>query len=83
MSSVVGLIYFLFYKLYHQTLQIAVHYGGVFYEFVPWNGSVTWEISPWGHWYITAENETHKVNFDAKVAIGQSIQMPKWSTVGV
>lgn len=47
---------------------IAVHYGGVFYEFVPWNGSVTWEISPWGHWYITAENATHKVELEARTS---------------
>lgn len=41
--------------------QIGIHYGGTFYEFVPWNGVVTWEIAPWGYWSISAENETHKV----------------------
>lgn len=42
-------------------MQIGVHYGGVFYEFVPWNGVVNWEIAPWGNWIMSAENETHKV----------------------
>ena len=41
--------------------QIGVHHNGVFHEFVPWNGVVNWEISPWGYWYLTAENETHLV----------------------
>lgn len=42
-------------------VQIAVHYDGVFYEFVPWNGVVKWEIAQWGCWSMSAENETHKV----------------------
>lgn len=46
---------------YHDIMQIAVHHEGVFYEFVPWNGVVSWEISPWGHWCLSAENKTHKV----------------------
>lgn len=43
-------------------VQVCVHYDGKLYEFVPWNGVVRWEMSPWGYWYITAENETHMVN---------------------
>ena len=42
-------------------VQIGVHYDGNFYEFVPWNGVVNWEIAQWGYWYIAAENETHMV----------------------
>lgn len=42
-------------------MQIGVHYDGIFYEFVPWNGAVQWEVSTWGHWYMEGENETHKV----------------------
>lgn len=42
-------------------LQIGVHYDGVFYEFVPWNGVLSWEIAQWGYWYMAAENETHMV----------------------
>jgi hypothetical protein len=28
---------------------------------VPWNGGVSWEIAPWGYWYMAGENQTHKV----------------------
>ncbi|TQE02629.1 hypothetical protein C1H46_011785 [Malus baccata] len=45
--------------------KIGVHYGGKFYEFVPWNGVVSWEIAPWGYWSIAAENETHMVELEA------------------
>lgn len=44
---------------------IGIHYGGIFYEFVPWNASVSWEITPWGKWHISAENETHMVELEA------------------
>jgi hypothetical protein len=27
---------------------IGVHFGGNFYEFVPWNGTVEWEVAQWG-----------------------------------
>lgn len=42
-------------------MQVGVHYDGIFYEFVPWNGVVSWEINQWGYWYISAENESHMV----------------------
>lgn len=41
--------------------QIGIHYEGTFYEFVPWNGVVNFEVVPWGRWCMSAENETHKV----------------------
>lgn len=44
--------------------QIGVHYDGIFYEFAPWKGVVTWEISPWGHWFITADNGMHLVTIN-------------------
>ncbi|KAM0973651.1 hypothetical protein ACFX2C_016949 [Malus domestica] len=44
---------------------IGVHYGGKFYEFVPWNGLVSWEVAPWGYWSIVAENETYMVELEA------------------
>jgi len=43
-------------------VQVGVHYDGIFYEFVPWNGVVNWEISPWGYWYMAADNGTHLVS---------------------
>ncbi|XVF35457.1 hypothetical protein REPUB_Repub18cG0147800 [Reevesia pubescens] len=44
---------------------IGVHYDGIFYEFVPWNGVLSWEIAQWGYWYIAGENETHMVELKA------------------
>ncbi len=40
---------------------VGLHYGGKFYEFVPWNSKVTWNIHPWGRWQMTAENERYEV----------------------
>lgn len=45
---------------------VGVHYGGVFYEFVPWNGVVEWEIAPWGYWKIFADNGSYKVELEAR-----------------
>jgi hypothetical protein len=42
-------------------LQIGIHYEGKFYEFVPWTGTVSWDIAPWGHWRISGENKNHLV----------------------
>lgn len=42
-------------------VQIGVHHAGRFYEFVPWTGSVTWDITPWGYWKMTGENEKYLV----------------------
>ncbi|UBF28862.1 tocopherol cyclase family protein [Kovacikia minuta CCNUW1] len=35
---------------------VGVHYQGRFYEFVPWNAKVQWQVQPWGHWHLWAEN---------------------------
>lgn len=40
---------------------IGVHYKGTFYEFVPWNARVQWEIQPWGNWRMWAENSQFTV----------------------
>ncbi|KAM7493307.1 hypothetical protein LguiB_027916 [Lonicera macranthoides] len=37
----------------------------IFYEFVPWNGVVNWEVSQWGYWCMSAENKSHKVELVA------------------
>ncbi|PON37269.1 Tocopherol cyclase [Parasponia andersonii] len=51
--------------LFENAALVGVHYEGKFYEFVPWNGVVSWEISSWGYWYIAAENDTHMVELEA------------------
>ncbi|PKI31384.1 hypothetical protein CRG98_048228 [Punica granatum] len=52
-------------ETYENAALVGVHYDGKFYEFVPWNGFVEWEINTWGFWYMTAENNSHKVELEA------------------
>jgi tocopherol cyclase len=40
---------------------IGIHYQGKFYEFVPWNSEVNWQIKPWGSWNMQAENADYEV----------------------
>ncbi|NCJ05799.1 tocopherol cyclase [Synechococcales cyanobacterium C] len=44
---------------------IGIHYRGQFYEFVPWNASVSWAIQPWGAWQMQAENAHYRVELVA------------------
>lgn len=40
---------------------VGIHHQGRFYEFVPWKGTVRWQVQPWGHWQMQAENAGHIV----------------------
>ncbi|MCL1466310.1 tocopherol cyclase family protein [Argonema galeatum] len=40
---------------------IGLHHQGKFYEFVPWNSKVSWNIQPWGRWQMQAENEQYEI----------------------
>ncbi|BAY71216.1 tocopherol cyclase family protein [Anabaena sp. FACHB-709] len=40
---------------------IGLHYQGKFYEFVPWNSKVEWNIQPWGRWQMKAKNLDYEV----------------------
>ena len=40
---------------------IGIHYRGKFYEFVPWNSQVSWQIQPWGRWEMQAYNQRFEV----------------------
>jgi tocopherol cyclase len=44
---------------------IGLHYQGKFYEFVPWNSKVTWNIDPWGSWQMQARNSEFEVELTA------------------
>ncbi|KAJ8773634.1 hypothetical protein K2173_005880 [Erythroxylum novogranatense] len=52
-------------KIFENAALIGVHYNGIFYEFVPWNGIVNWEVSPWGSWLMSAENHNHLIELEA------------------
>uniref|UniRef100_A0A1D1Z1Z3 Putative tocopherol cyclase, chloroplastic n=1 Tax=Anthurium amnicola TaxID=1678845 RepID=A0A1D1Z1Z3_9ARAE len=51
--------------IYESVALIGVHFGGTFYEFVPWTGSVSWQISPWGYWHISGENSSFTAELEA------------------
>jgi tocopherol cyclase len=40
---------------------IGIHYGDRFYEFVPWNSQISWQIKPWGEWRMQARNRDFQV----------------------
>ncbi|HEY9639478.1 MAG TPA: tocopherol cyclase family protein [Coleofasciculaceae cyanobacterium] len=40
---------------------IGIHHRGKFYEFVPWNSEVNWEIHPWGYWHMYASNDRYDI----------------------
>jgi tocopherol cyclase len=44
---------------------VGIHYGNQFYEFVPWNSTVRWEVHPWGYWQMQAESDRHIVELEA------------------
>lgn len=44
---------------------IGVHYRGKFYEFVPWNSKVEWDIQPWGKWQMQARNSKFEIELTA------------------
>jgi tocopherol cyclase len=40
---------------------IGLHYQNKFYEFVPWNSQISWQIQPWGEWKMQAYNSKYYV----------------------
>jgi tocopherol cyclase len=44
-----------------EVAMVGIHYQGKFYEFVPWNAKVSWQVKPWGDWYVKAEGADYGV----------------------
>jgi tocopherol cyclase len=44
-----------------EVAMIGIHYRDRFYEFVPWNSQVYWQIQPWGEWRMQAINPDFKI----------------------
>lgn len=42
-----------------EVAMVGIHYQGRFYEFVPWNGSVSWQVEPWGRWLMRANTQDY------------------------
>merc|ERR1712051_107001 len=45
---------------------VSVHYNGIFYEAVPWTGSMEWEAK-WGHWSFSAKCTTGERLFEVEL----------------
>ncbi|MEM8602643.1 MAG: tocopherol cyclase family protein [Cyanobacteria bacterium P01_H01_bin.121] len=51
---------------WHETVaMVGLHYQGQFYEFVPWNAQVFWEIRNWGSWWMMAKRDRYRVELFA------------------
>lgn len=56
---------------------VGVHYRGKFYEFVPWNAQVRWEIQPWGCWKMWAQTAEHAIELTATTDLpGTALRAP-------
>jgi tocopherol cyclase len=44
-----------------EVAMIGLHYRDRFYEFVPWNSQIYWQIQPWGEWRMQATNPDFKI----------------------
>ena len=46
---------------------VSVHCDGVFYEAVPWTGSMEWDVDCWGKWILNGRCTSGKRLFEAEV----------------
>jgi tocopherol cyclase len=60
-----------------EVAMVGIHYRGRFYEFVPWNSEVSWQISPWGEWQMQAINSEFRVKLTGKTDLaGTGLRAP-------
>ena len=56
---------------------VGIHYQGQFYEFVPWNATVSWQVKPWGYWSMRAERSDYVVELTGTTAlVGTALRAP-------
>ena len=56
---------------------VGLHWQGEFYEFVPWNSQVSWQISPWGSWQVWAKTADYAVELSASTDLpGTPLRAP-------
>ena len=46
---------------------VTIHCDGVFYEAVPWTGSMEWDVDCWGKWILNGRCTSGKRLFEAEV----------------
>jgi tocopherol cyclase len=60
-----------------EVAMIGIHYRGSFYEFVPWNSQINWQIQPWGEWRLQATNGEVQVELTGTTdAAGTMVSTP-------
>ncbi len=60
-----------------EVAMIGIHHQGEFYEFVPWNAQIHWQISPWGEWQLQAQNQHWRVELVGSTTLpGTIVQVP-------
>jgi tocopherol cyclase len=52
-----------------EVAMVGIHYLGKFYEFVPWNAKVFWQVKPWGYWFMRAEQTDYIVELTGTTAL--------------
>jgi len=56
---------------------IGIHHHGTFYEFAPWNSEVSWQIDPWGYWYMEAKSVDFNVILEGTTnSLGTYVRTP-------
>jgi len=56
---------------------IGLHHQGKFYEFVPWNSKVSWQIQPWGNWQMQARNPDYEIELTGTTDLpGTLVRVP-------
>lgn len=56
---------------------VGIHYQGQFYEFVPWNSQINWQIQPWGRWQMQARNQDYQVELTGTTELpGSPLRAP-------
>lgn len=60
-----------------EVAMICLHCQGKFYEFVPWNAQVNWQIKPWEKWEMQAFNDNFEVAITGTTDLpGTAIRVP-------
>jgi tocopherol cyclase len=60
-----------------EVAMIGIHYQGQFYEFVPWNAQIHWQIDPWGKWQLQATNPNFTIELVGTTDLpGTMVQVP-------
>jgi tocopherol cyclase len=60
-----------------EVAMIGMHYRGQFYEFVPWNSQIHWQIDPWGKWQMQATNQNFTIELVGTTDLpGTMVQVP-------